>query len=123
MSAACAGLISLISLAAASLFIALMSSRCTRGSTSSRVSDACSGSSSLKMAMRCWLSSSSRMSARSTGWMSCSFSFSTFSLTLPEKLPICSGRGWTYIHDTVAISLCSTMKFANFFSPSRRSRR
>jgi len=40
--------------------------------------------------------SSSRMSARSTGWISLKFSLRMLNLTLPLKLSMLSGRDWTY---------------------------
>ncbi len=85
----------MISSAALSFLMEEISSLWTLGSISSRVSEACSVSSSLKMASRCSFVSSYRMSAMSTGCISGSFSLRTFSLTLPLNLPMSSGSGCT----------------------------
>src|SRR5271157_2781338 len=78
--------------------------RCTRGSTSVRVSDACSVSSSLKIATR-WWSNSSRISARSTGWICGSFSFNKFNFTFPSNLPMSCGNRCTDPGNGVVIDL------------------
>ena len=96
MSATWAGVIVFRSSTIRSLRTDATSSRCTRGSVSSRASAAVSVSRALKTDIRSSPLSSSRMSARSVGWMSAILSQEMFSLTSPLNRLISDGSDWTY---------------------------